>query len=1075
MSIATEIRLRIRTENTATLGALSDKLNKISASATASTGKFRGLAAELRRSQTDSVKSTGLLKQYSAAWRELAGSVDFTSKEFREATAEVARLDAQIAKAEGRMGKSKAGGLRTGARIAGTAAAAGIFGGPEGALGALGGGILGGVEGAAVGAGVGALASQMRQSLSGFAEYTANINKQRIALRGLTTSNSEYEISLQTVERLSQQFQIPQEQVTRNFTKLAASVIGAGGNLKTAEAAFVGIASGVRGTGGSLQDLDGALLATAQTFSKGKVSAEELRGQIGERLPGAFTLFAKSIGKTGPELDKMLKDGEVGLNDFIAFVIKLKDTFGETNAAIVLSSAAAGDRLAVVFAKIQEQIGLALQPVGADFQNSLAKAITENKEELVAFATGLAAAAKAVLEFTVRFGPAIVQVASLITGIKLLQGAVFVIKGAMALFAAQTVVTGAAALTGRAGLMMLAGGFASTGAAATAAAAGVGLLRAAIAIIPGLGWIAATGVALIEVGKFAYNTDRTFRNFVDNIGGVVANDFKYAVEQMAADAKTSAGDIKTAYEDLAKQLDPIGQFIKELFSGVFKSTSKSAKTSATASSNAFNDFFVGLSSQASAGFNGLNRIIANWYSSLPAPIRSLFAGNVASMLIGAGQYAGGAASRAGRPKPERQGPYVPDRLKKKPEPDPLLRFIEEDDGDGDGKKGAKGQSAAQREKERVAEVIRSQGLLAEKAKSQLKFSEKIFAAEQARDPLLVRRLQGEKQLVEWGYETANLLEKEKSAEGRLAIARAQQAKQALIILKTDQDITKIQRKREETGRKTLEGLQNELKIKKAVTQAERDSFRIAYEMKLLEKGGTVPEGDLAGIQALKEQLAAPVLGDDLIRQQIGTLSDELLVLTDVGTQVTSVAATIGDAFSTSFKGVISGSMSAQEALAGFFRSVADHFLDMAAQIIAKMIQMAILNAIVGVLPGGGGAGSGTLALSSNPNVGAYMGGGGIEGITMGTFGGFKANGGPVSSGQTYMVGERGPELFVPGRSGSIVPNGAMGGDVNVVVNVDAKGSSVEGDQSQAKALGNAISAAVQSELVKQKRPGGLLA
>jgi hypothetical protein len=45
----------------------------------------------------------------------------------------------------------------------------------------------------------------------------------------------------------------------------------------------------------------------------------------------------------------------------------------------------------------------------------------------------------------------------------------------------------------------------------------------------------------------------------------------------------------------------------------------------------------------------------------------------------------------------------------------------------------------------------------------------------------------------------------------------------------------------------------------------------------------------------------------------------------------------------------------------------------------------------------------------------------------------------------------------------------------VVVNVDASGSSVESDQQQAKALGNAISAAVKSELVKQKRPGGLLA
>jgi hypothetical protein len=39
----------------------------------------------------------------------------------------------------------------------------------------------------------------------------------------------------------------------------------------------------------------------------------------------------------------------------------------------------------------------------------------------------------------------------------------------------------------------------------------------------------------------------------------------------------------------------------------------------------------------------------------------------------------------------------------------------------------------------------------------------------------------------------------------------------------------------------------------------------------------------------------------------------------------------------------------------------------------------------------------------------------------------RANGGPVSSGQPYMVGERGPELFVPGRSGTIVANDKMGG------------------------------------------------
>jgi len=82
----------------------------------------------------------------------------------------------------------------------------------------------------------------------------------------------------------------------------------------------------------------------------------------------------------------------------------------------------------------------------------------------------------------------------------------------------------------------------------------------------------------------------------------------------------------------------------------------------------------------------------------------------------------------------------------------------------------------------------------------------------------------------------------------------------------------------------------------------------------------------------------------------------------------------------------------------------------------------------------------------------------------------------VSGGQMYMVGERGPELFVPGRSGSIVPNDKMGGgESSIVVNVDAKGTSVQGNDQNGNQLGRVIAAAIQQELVKQKRPGGLLA
>ena len=101
-----------------------------------------------------------------------------------------------------------------------------------------------------------------------------------------------------------------------------------------------------------------------------------------------------------------------------------------------------------------------------------------------------------------------------------------------------------------------------------------------------------------------------------------------------------------------------------------------------------------------------------------------------------------------------------------------------------------------------------------------------------------------------------------------------------------------------------------------------------------------------------------------------------------------------------------------------------------------------------------------------------FGGGGILGAIGGMF---RADGGPVSAGKPYIVGERGPEVFTPKRTGTIIPNDAMGGSTSIVVNVDASGSSVEGDEGGASQLGKMLGSAIQAELVKQKRPGGLLA
>ena len=91
-----------------------------------------------------------------------------------------------------------------------------------------------------------------------------------------------------------------------------------------------------------------------------------------------------------------------------------------------------------------------------------------------------------------------------------------------------------------------------------------------------------------------------------------------------------------------------------------------------------------------------------------------------------------------------------------------------------------------------------------------------------------------------------------------------------------------------------------------------------------------------------------------------------------------------------------------------------------------------------------------------------------------------ANGGRIGAGQSFLVGEKGPEIFTPSSSGMITANDKIslgsGGITNVItVNVDANSSDVTGNDAEANQLGNQIAIAIQSELIKQKRAGGLLA
>jgi len=320
-----------------------------------------------------------------------------------------------------------------------------------------------------------------------------------------------------------------------------------------------------------------------------------------------------------------------------------------------------------------------------------------------------------------------------------------------------------------------------------------------------------------------------------------------------------------------------------------------------------------------------------------------------------------------------------------------------------------------------------------------------------------------------------LLDDIKAAEDKIGIAKADQLREAL---RTEGSL-KVQKrlqeaiiesvKKQQIGNKdkinffdrfasSVFNNQASFSISPQITtpSAIRDE-RVDSLQKIEERTEGVQQLDLALERALGEKLT----------KNIAMVRDELEALADPINRLASLADTVGSAFGESFKGIIKGSMTAQEALRNLFMRTADHFLDMAAQMIAKQIQMSIL-----------GIGLKFFGSSMAPSRGANTGGTDLFGRDFDDpmFGmpRGRANGGAVKGGSSYLVGERGPELFSPGVSGMITPNEMLGGSTNIVVNVDASGSSVEGDEENGRELGRMISVAIQSELIKQKRPGGLL-
>lgn len=256
--------------------------------------------------------------------QDLIASEKASNAEIRKAQKEFDVLDAKIRKADN--------AVRDFTKNVGNYKSA--FSGISSLMGAF--GIVGGITG------VVALGKSIY-------ETTKQIQSQEIALKMLSETEATYAKNKEFLVRISEQYGLELITTTnayKNYYASAKTAIEEGKlSFEEMQSIFEKISKSSSMLGLSVEQQEGAFLAISQMMSKGTVQSEELRGQLGERLPGAFEVMAKALNVTTMELGDMLKKGEVMAADVLPkFAVAYEKAIGANQIQRVETLAAAQNR-----------------------------------------------------------------------------------------------------------------------------------------------------------------------------------------------------------------------------------------------------------------------------------------------------------------------------------------------------------------------------------------------------------------------------------------------------------------------------------------------------------------------------------------------------------------------------------------------------------------------------------------------------------------------------------------------------------------------------------------------------------
>lgn len=157
----------------------------------------------------------------------------------------------------------------------------------------------------------------------------------RLSLETVTGSAESAAKELEYIKGVSERLGLETLSTANAWVKFSSATKGTAMEGDKARRIFEATASSLARMGKSSAEVEGALTALEQMISKGTVSSEELKGQLGERLPGAFQIAARAIGVTESELTKLLDTGAITADQLLPrLAVELENTFGDSGQKV---------------------------------------------------------------------------------------------------------------------------------------------------------------------------------------------------------------------------------------------------------------------------------------------------------------------------------------------------------------------------------------------------------------------------------------------------------------------------------------------------------------------------------------------------------------------------------------------------------------------------------------------------------------------------------------------------------------------------------------------------------------------